>query len=229
MNKNNDSTRKWRLINNDCIKVMSKMGDDSVNLTLTDIPYDGVNRDSNGLRNLDKGNADIITFDLDNFLEEVYRITKGTIIIFCGQGQLSQIFKFFKEKAKKSGGTTRQLIWEKTNPSPMNGQHIYLSGIENAIWFKKRGATFNACCKNTVFKHPSGRNKIHPTEKNHKLLEELILDNSNENDIVFDPCSGSASAGYVALANNRNFLGVELDKEFYEIAKERLEKEYKNN
>lgn len=111
----------------------------------------------------------------------------------------------------------------------MNGQHIYLSGIEDAVWFKKRGATFNAHCKNTIFKYPSGRNKIHPTEKNHKLLEELILDNSNENDIVFDPCSGSASAGYVALANNRNFLGVELDKEFYEIAKERLEKEYKNN
>lgn len=192
MNKNNeltrqDKARQWRLINNDCIKVMSKMGDGSVNLTLTDIPYDEVNMNSNGLRNLDK------------------------------------------EKAKKNGGTTRQLIWEKTNPSPMNGQHIYLSGIEDAVWFKKRGATFNAYCKNTIFKYPSGRNKIHPTEKNHKLLEELILDNSNENDIVFDPCSGSASAGYVALANNRNFLGVELDKEFYEIAKERLEKEYKNN
>ena len=145
------------------------MGDGSVNLTLTDIPYDEVNMNSNGLRNLDKGKADIITFDLDNFLEEVYRITKGTIIIFCGKGQFSQIFNFFKEKAKKNGGTTRQLIWEKTNPSPMNGQHIYLSGIEDAVWFKKRGATFNAYCKNTIFKYPSGRNKIHPTEKNYKL------------------------------------------------------------
>lgn len=106
MNKNNeltrqDKARQWRLVNNDCIKVMSKMGDGSVNLTLTDIPYDEVNMNSNGLRNLDKGKADIITFDLDNFLEEVYRITKGTIIIFCGKGQFSQIFNFFKKKQRK--------------------------------------------------------------------------------------------------------------------------------
>lgn len=38
----------------------------------------------------------------------------------------------------------------------MNGQHIYLSGIENAVWFKKRGGTFNAHCKNTVFEYPCG-------------------------------------------------------------------------
>lgn len=223
MNKN---IKRWHLINNDCIKIMNKMSDNCVNLTLTDIPFGKVNRDSNGLRNLDKGNADIVTFDLNDFLEEVYRVTKGTIIIFCAKEQFSQIFLFFTEKGNKNGGTTRQLIWEKSNPSPMNGQHIYLSGIENAIWFKKRGATFNAYCKNTIFKHSTGKNKIHPTEKNHKLLEELILDNSIENDIIFDPCSGSASTGYVALANNRNFLGIELNKNFYELAKERLEKKY---
>ena len=52
------------------------------------------------------------------------------------------------EKKKKKLGTVRHLVWEKTNPSPMNGQYIYLSGIENAVWFKKKGATFNAHCKN---------------------------------------------------------------------------------
>lgn len=64
---------------------------------------------------------------------------------------MSEIHKFFSEKQKKGKGTVRQLVWKKTNPSPMNGQNIYLSGIENAVWFKKRGGTFNAHCKNTVF------------------------------------------------------------------------------
>ena len=206
-------------INNDnCMDYMKIMPDECVNLTLTDIPYDGVNRDSNGLRKLDKGDADIITFDLDKFLDEVYRVTSGTIIIFCGQGQLSEIFKFFLDKQKKNKGTVRQLVWRKTNPSPMNGQHIYLSGIENAIWFKKKGATFNAHCKNTVFDFPCGRSKLHPTEKNHNLLKELILDNSNEQDIVFDPCAGSGSHLLVAKENNRHYLGVELNKEYFKIA-----------
>ena len=203
----------------DCLKLMKFLPDNSVNLTLTDIPYDGVNRASNGLRVLDKSKADIITFNLNEFLEEVYRVTKGTIIIFCGQNQLSEIFDYFKVK----DGTVRQLIWKKTNPSPMNGQHIYLSGIENAIWFKKRGSVFNAHCKNTVFEYPCGRSKVHPTEKNHDLLKELILDNSNENDIIFDPCLGSGTTAICSVELNRHYIGFELDPQYYDIASKRLD------
>lgn len=217
------------LRHNDCIKIMKNMEDNSVDLVLTDIPYGEVNRDSNGLRNLNKENADILTFDLYEFLDEVYRICRGTIIIFCGQGQFSYIQIYFDNKQKKNKGTVRQIIWRKTNPSPMNGQHIYLSGIENAVWFKKRGGTFNAHCKNTVFDYPCGRSKLHPTEKNHDLLKELILDNSNEGDIVFDPCMGSGSHGVVAIENGRQFIGVELNSEYFAIAEARLkESENKN-
>lgn len=196
-----------------------------VHLTLTDIPYGEVNRNSNGLRTLDKESADVMTFKMNEFLNEVYRVTNGTIIIFCGKEQLSEIHKYFSDMQRKGKGTVRQLIWEKTNPSPMNGQHIYLSGIENAVWFKKRGGSFNAHCKNTVFKYPCGRSKLHPTEKNHDLLKELILDNSSENDIVFDPCSGSGSHLLVAKQNNRRFIGCELNKKWCEVARERLESE----
>lgn len=196
--------------------------DNSFNLTLTDIPYGEVNRDSNGLRILDKEDADVLTFELHTFLDEIYRVTKGTIIIFCGQHQISEIKNFFQEKQDKNQGTVRQLIWKKTNPSPMNGQHIYLSGVENAIWFKKRGGTFNAHCKNTVFEYPCGRSKLHPTEKNHDLIKELILDNSNEEDIVFAPCAGSGSHCMVAKELNRKFVGCELNKNYYDIAIQRM-------
>lgn len=194
----------------------------SVDLTITDIPYGEVNRNSNGLRTLDKDNADILKFDLKEFLDEVYRITESTIIIFCGKEQLSTIHKYFSDLQKKGKGTVRQLIWKKTNPSPMNGQYIYLSGIENAVWFKKRGGTFNARCKNTVFEYACGRSKLHPTEKNHDLLKELILDNSNEGDTVFDPCMGSGSHCKVANECGRNYIGIELDENYYKVAEERL-------
>ena len=212
-----------KLLQGDCMELMNNISNESIDLVLTDIPYNVVNRKDNGLRKLDKENADVLTFDLTNFLEQLYDKAKSTIIIFCGKEQVSLIHSYFNDKQKKGKGTVRQLIWEKSNPSPMNGQHIYLSGVENAIWFKKRGGTFNAHCKNTVFKYPIGRSKLHPTEKNHLLLQELILDNSNENDLILDPCMGSGSTGVVALQNNRNFLGIELNQNYFEIAKNRLE------
>ncbi len=197
-------------------------GGGAFDLTLTDIPFGGVNRESNGLIVLDKGAADIETFNIHDFLNYVYEVTKSTIIIFCAKEQLSEIFLFFLEKQKMHEGTVRHLIWEKTNPSPMNGQYVYLSGIENAIWFKKRGGTFNARCKNPIFKYPCGRSKLHPTEKHHGLLEELILDNSNPGDILFDPCAGSGSHCLVAKQLDRKYVGVELNKDFYNTAVKRL-------
>ena len=210
----------YKLYQGDCITKLDTMRDNSVNFTLTDIPYDAVNRTSNGLRELYKGKADVLTFDLLVFLEQVYRVTSNSICIFCGKEQFSIIYDFFANKK----GTVRPIIWEKTNPSPMNGQYIYLSGVKMAIWFKKSGAkVFNANCKNTVFRHPNGRSKLHPTEKNHELLKELILDNTNEGDIVFDPCMGSGSHGKVALENGRQFIGIELDEGYFSIAQNRIE------
>lgn len=208
------------MFNADCLDIMAKMNDGAVDFTLTDIPYDAVNRESNGLRNLDKGNADIITFDLDEFLKQVLRVTSNSICIFCGKEQFSQIYKFFTDIGK---GTVRPIIWEKTNPSPMNGQYIYLSGVEMGVWYKKQGAkTFNAHCKNTVFHYPNGRSKLHPTEKNHALLEDLIQDNTNEGQIVFDPCCGSGSHCFVAKNLGRKYVGVELDKNYFNVAVERM-------
>lgn len=58
--------------------------------------------------------------------------------------------------------------------------------------------------------------------KNHDLIKELILDNSNEGDIVFDPCAGSGSHLLVARENNRKWLGMELIDTYFKIANERM-------
>ena len=106
----------------------------------------------------------------------------------------------------------------------MNGQYIYLSGVEFAVWFKKSGAkTFNAHCKNTVFKYPNGSNKIHQTQKNLELFTELILDNTNKNDIVFDPCAGSGTTAVACINTKRNYICFELDKDYYKASMERLQ------
>ena len=194
---------------------MKQMEDNSVDFTLTDIPYNVVNRQSNGLRNLDKGFADELTFNLQEFLDNVYRVSKNSICIFCSKEQFSEIYAYFASKK----GTTRPIVWEKTNPSPMNGEYVYLSGIELAVWFKKQGArVFNARCKNTVFRFSNGARKIHPTQKNVDLFKELIQDNTNEGDIVFDPCIGSGTTAVAARNLHRNYMGFELNKDAYALA-----------
>lgn len=188
-----------RLYNDDCMNVLKTMENKSVDLTLTDIPYDGVNRKSNGLRNLDKGKADIITFDLEKFVEEVCRVTKGSIYIFCGFSQISKITDILISK----GCSVRLCVWEKTNPSPMNGDKLWLSGVEICVYAKFPKATFNEHCKNTVFRFPTVRSKLHPTEKPQKLLKYLIETSSNVGDVVFDPCMGSGSTGLACLERER--------------------------
>ena len=81
----------------------------------------------------------------------------------------------------------------------------------------------NNKCKKNYFIHPTGSSKYHPTEKNHKLLEELILDNTNKDDLVVDTCMGSGSTGIVAIENKRRFFGIELDEKYFNISKERID------
>ena len=201
---------------------MKTLPNNSVDMTLTDIPYGEASCKTNGLTNLKSldnlGAADRETFDEIKFCEEVYRITKNSICIFCGRKQFSTIYQFFKNKK----GTVRPIVWEKTNPVPSNGKYVYLSGVEFAVWFKKAGGkSFNAYCKNTVFRYPipSGQKRIHKTQKHWDLWKEIMLDCSNENEIIFDPCTGSGVTAWVAKENNRNLICCELDKEIFDISK----------
>ena len=208
-----------KLIQGDCLEVMKGIEDGSVDMILTDIPYGEVNRPSNGLRGLDKSKADIVTFDLSDFLSACSRVCRGSIYIFCGTEQVSDIRKFLVS----SKFSTRLCVWEKTNPSPMNGQHIWLSGIECCVYGKRPNAVFNEHCKNTVWRFPNGRNKQHPTEKPLNLFKYLLQASSNEKSVVLDPCMGSGTTGVACVNLNRDFIGIELDKDYFNIAKKRIE------
>lgn len=212
------------LYNGDCIGYMKKMEKKSIDLLLTDIPYNEVNRKSNGLRNLDKKDADGAEFNLEEALNEFMRVTKGSIYVFCGIEQVSFIKKTFRE----NGLSTRLVVWEKTNPSPMNGDKVWLSSVECCVFGKFPKATFNEHCKSSVLRFSCGKSKVHPTEKPIKLFSKIVEVSSNEGDIVFDPFMGSGTAGVAALDLNRKFIGCELNEEYFNIAKNRIEEEGRN-
>jgi len=209
-----------KIYHDDCMHFMAAVEDKFVELTLTDIPYDECNKESGGLREIDKGDADLLTFDLDAFLNEVLRVTKGSIYIFCGIQQVSPIYKKFRDE----GLVTRHCVWQKKNPSPMNGQSTWLSAIENCIFAKFPGSTFNEFCQPNIWRANSGKSKSHPTQKPVDLFVRLIKASSNKGDLVFDPCIGSGTTALAAIATDRPFIGVELDEAWYKKSSRRVRK-----
>lgn len=217
-----------KVYNIDCMEGMSCMPDNVVDFTITDIPYNfwGNMKTSQdraiyrgGVRQLNKGCADIITFNLNEFLSELLRITKGSICVFCGFEQFSQIYSFF---SALENGTVRPLIWVKKNPSPMNGKYIYLSSAEFAVWYRPPGAAFNVFCKRNVFEYSQGSSELFPTQKNMALWEDIITDNAVEGNNIFDPCMGSGTTALAALKNKMNFLGFEIDQGAFNLIQHRL-------
>ena len=208
-----------KLFNMDCMIGMKQIPDGDIDMVLTDIPYGEVNRKSSGLRNLDKGLADVWEIDMEAFCNEIGRICKGTAYIFCGIKQISEI----TERLQETGFSTRLGQWEKSNPSPMNGTKVWLSGSEFCVIGRKPKATFNRKCEKPIWIFPVGVNKIHPTQKPVKLFEYLIESSSNIGDKVFDPCMGSGTTAIAAMNTKRNFIGFELDKNYCDIANKRIE------
>lgn len=209
----------------DSLALMSKMDKNSVDLVLTDIPYNEVNRKTGDIRlngrqiRYDYGIADDAQINLPAILDQMWRVCKGSFYIFCGLGQISPINDFFRSK----GCTTRLIVYEKTNPMPINAKFTWLSGIETAVFAKKSGATFNFDCRNTVLRYPIAQPTGHPTPKPLNLMRELILASSNENDVVLDPFMGGGTVPLAAMMEKRQYIGIDIEKTYYEIAVKRLD------
>jgi len=206
------------LMQGDCLERMKEIPDGSVDMILADIPYGEVNQKSSGLRLLDRGSADACEINLEGMIKECIRVCSGSFYIFCGTQQISTIITHFKEHKL----TTRLCAWEKSNPSPMNGDKLWLSGMEFCVFARKPKSTFNERCKKGLWQNPVGRSKIHPTEKPVVLVERLIKDSSNIGDTVFDPFMGSGTTGVAAKNLDRNFIGIELDETYFKIAEKRI-------
>ncbi len=218
------------LYHGDCITFMDDMikRGATVDCSIVDIPYDSVNKneiehpkDHMPIRVITKGFADEITFDLEEFCDKLAKVTTKSIYIFCGIEQMPVVFSKFKHELR-SEFIARHCIWYKTNPSPINGQHMYLSATENIVFAKRRGAEFHGHCEHNVFTTPAGSSRLHPTEKSQEVLRHLIEMSTSVGDTVFDCCFGSGSTGLAAVGMGRKFLGVELQESCCKIAADRL-------
>src|SRR5574344_294136 len=121
----------------------------------------------------------------------------------------------------------KSLIWNKGNK--IMGQ-FYMSQFEYILFFRKgKSKKINNCgtsdilsIKNKKTKDENGLN-LHDTEKPTELMKILISNSTKENDVVLDAFMGIGGAGVAAKKLNRNFIGIELDENYFEIAKKRIE------
>lgn len=113
---------------------------------------------------------------------------------------------------------------------PRNRDRRYITDFECAIWPVKKGAKWqfhrlNNAYQRPAFKYPvvAGASKVHPTQKPVELMEEIIKIHSAPGNLVLDPFSGSGSTGVACVNTGRRFIGIELDKRYFDIARERIE------
>lgn len=233
-----------RLYNGDCIETMKQLDDASVDLIITDPPYNlgnfMKNRDTNLVKMRENffGAAgwDDLDFDdwqksMDNFFMESARVLKkgGSMIVFMAIIKVETLIRL----AEKSGFYYKTTgIWHKLNPMPRNMNLHFVNSTEAWIYFtyKTRTGTFNNegrlihdFIETSIT--PNGEKKYgkHPTQKPEQLMEHFVEILSIEGDTVLDPFMGSGTTGVAAKRHNRNFIGIELDKDYFNAASKRIE------
>ena len=213
------------LMHGDCLGLMKEIPDNSVDLILTDPPY-GINltpqRESGKFKNTKVINDDNSDWFL-NFVNECYRISKNAVCIFCVWKKIDGFMSSFKNKFI----IKNLLVW---NKDWFGMENNYRPNYELCLLCCKTNVTTKSKNKSNIltYRRISPQKMIHSCEKPTALIEDLILELSNENDIICDTFMGSGSTGVACVNTNRNFIGVELDDTYFEIAKKRIQ-DAKNN
>lgn len=205
---------------------------------ITDPPYN-ISKDNNfgTMKNpragVDFGNWDRGKFDLYSWVPEYAKLLNknGSMIIFCSYRFISYIIDALE--SEEAGMVAKDiLVWQKSNPMPRNINRRYVQDMEFAIWAVKKSAKW-------VFNKPDDKPYLramfttslvsrseklgHPTQKSLRLMEDIVLIHTNPDELILDPFMGSGSTGEAALKSGRRFMGIEFEKEYFEMAKKRLE------
>lgn len=226
------------LIKGEAVEQMKLLNDNSIDFVLIDPPYKldnhGGGKTDFAQRKLVKDlHIDFISkgFEMIDVFIEIERLqTTLNAVIFCSNKQVSEIMSYWEQKKY----SVTLMVWQKTNPVPF-GNGKYISDLEFMVYVRGKKAIYNSIgykdqLKTFTYSAPSSKSRIHPTEKPQEILERLIKIHSNENSIVLDCFGGSFSTAIACLNLNRNFIGIELDDNYFEIAKKRVaEKEKELN
>lgn len=239
-----------QLYNDDCFNIFKSIEDNSIDLILCDLPYglsrtkkiwdcalpldklwQEYNRIIKSQGNIVLFSSGLFTIDLINSNRKQYKYKliwkKNTasgmglakyrpmnyyeeICVFNNtNATYNPQMKLRENKAKHS---------YKYNHSCRNSNHVNFKDKEykyNPDWVQPS----NVLEFNTV---PNRNGKLHPTQKPVDLCEWLIRTYSNENDTVLDNCMGSGTTGVACINTNRNFIGIEIDDGYFNIAEQRI-------
>lgn len=221
----------------DGLELIKQLPDDSVDLLITDPPYIvKVNKHSgkgnNFSKSLEKFRDSRIhdikdNFNISNYFNEWERVLKKfNAFIFCSNAQISRI----ANEGEKRGHFVTILVWHKTNTAPFaNG--VWRSDLEYTVHIRQSGATFHGGAreKSKIYISPTEVSKYgHPTEKPVKLIEKYMKIGSNEGDLILDSFMGSGTTAQVAINNNRNFIGYEIDETYHDTACNRVARSHGN-
>lgn len=229
----------WKkcLICGDSRDVIKRIPDNSIDFILTDPPYN-IGKHSTGniplpgrsAMNNDVAAWDWVDFHPEEWVEDFIRILKptGNLFIFTTYNQIGKWYDLLDHRYD----ATNFMIWHKTNPAPKIFQAGFLNSCEMVYtcWNKKHTWNFISqaemhnfiespiCMRPERLSDPK-----HPAQKPVAILKKMIQIASNPGDIVFDPFMGVGSTGVAALALDRKFIGVELDKTYYQAARMRID------
>lgn len=216
------------IYNIDCMEGLKLINDNSIDLVIIDPPYllninnvknlSNMNRYANDLLNLKDG------FDLKVLDLLIQKMKKINIYIYCSKRQVKDLLNYFSNK----NCNHEILTWHKQNPSPLINNN-YLPDTEYILFFREKGVKLYGNYHTKRKYYISLTNKVdkqkykHPTIKPLELIEYHIENSSKEGDLILDCFAGSGTTLVGAINKNRRYIGFEIDKNYYEIAKKRIE------
>lgn len=224
-----------RLIKGDCFAEIKNMPNGSVNMILTDPPYE-ISNSGGGMMERDNRNF-IKTIDSIGMAKSGFNVTDFLYccipmfkdlqsfngVFFLSLKQLHHYIDFAIDNKLQYGLT----YWHKSDPAPLCNNK-YLNDVELCIYIKGKNAKImgSYSTKSMVYKSSTNRkDKVlyqHPTIKPVQLIEKYLINHSNESDVILDPFMGSGTTGVACKNLNRNLIGIELDDKYFDIASERI-------
>lgn len=213
----------------DCLEGMKDLDNGSADMIFTDPPYRTISggtssKLASGWKTsvLHKNDGKIFehnNIEIEEYMPELYRILKdgGDCYVMTNNINIMDLLNV----ADKCGFKFHNLLLWIKNTCTAN--RWYMKNVEYVCYFYKSPARrINDASSKQTFCADNPTDKSHPTEKPTSLVRHYILNSTDENDIVVDPFFGSGATAVACAETDRNFIGYEIDPDYYEIAKRRV-------